>query len=104
MTLRVKIFTIQNESPERFFRKMERTLRKGDLGKFATVELSLPLVKIRFDKLGITEFDYEIQADENNFKASQTREKVALTHTFFRAEVEQELTRIIQGFGGIVEP
>jgi hypothetical protein len=55
-----------------------------------------------FEKMGVTEFTYKISAEGDTFTANKTGEKVALTHAFFRNEVERELERIIHRFGGTI--
>ena len=64
--------------------------------------LTLPEAKIAFDKMGTTEFIYEVAGEGETFTASKVREKVAFTHALFRGEVERELERIIHRFGGII--
>lgn len=81
-------------------RKIERALHKGELGKFAKMTLSLPEARICFEKMGTTEFIFAISGENDVFTASKTGEKVAMTHAFFRTEVERELERIIHRFGG----
>lgn len=98
----MKGFTVTGETPEKFMRKIERALHKGELGKFAKMGLNLPEAKISFEKMGVTEFTYNITGEGDTFTAAKTAEKVALTHAFFRNEVERELERIIHRFGGII--
>lgn len=98
----MKGFTVTGDTPEKFMRKIERALYKGELGKFAKMALNLPEAKISFDKMGTTEFIFTISQEGETFIAKKTGEKVALTHAFFRTEVERELERIIHRFGGII--
>lgn len=98
----MKGFSVTGELPEKFMRKIERALAKGELGKFAKMSLELPTAKISFEKMGVTEFSYNIVADGETFTASKTGEKVALTHALFRSQVERELERIIHRFGGTI--
>lgn len=98
----MKGFTITGETPEKFMRKIERALAKGELGKFAKMTLNLPTATIGFEKMGTTEFTYTIVNEGETFVATKTSEKVAFTHAFFRNEVERELERIIHRFGGII--
>jgi len=99
----MKGFSVTGDTPEKFMRKIERALHKGELGKFAKMTLNLPEAKMAFEKMGVTEFIFQIQVDGDVFKATKTGEKVAFTHGFFRAEVERELERIIHRFGGIID-
>lgn len=98
----MKAFSVTGETPEKFLRKMERALAKGELGKYAKMSLELPEAKIAFDKMGTTEFVYRIASEGESFTATKVKEKVALTHALFRGEVERELERIIHRFGGTV--
>ncbi|MBX3720855.1 MAG: hypothetical protein KF713_03385 [Turneriella sp.] len=98
----MKGFSVTGDTPEKFMRKLEKALHKGELGKFAKMGLNLPEAKISFEKMGVTEFTYKISADGDTFTANKTGEKVALTHAFFRNEVERELERIIHRFGGTI--
>lgn len=98
----MKGFTVTGDTPEKFMRKIERALAKGELGKFAKMNLALPTAKIGFDKMGTTEFTFTISNEGETFVATKTSEKVALTHAFFRNEVERELERIIHRFGGVI--
>lgn len=96
----MKGFTVTGDTPEKFMRKIERALHKGELGKFAKMTLRLPEAHIAFEKMGVTEFTYSISLDGETFTAKKTDEKIAFTHGFFRGEVERELERIIHRFGG----
>lgn len=98
----MKGFTVTGDTPEKFMRKLEKALHKGELGKFAKMGINLPEAKISFEKMGVTEFTYNISSEGETFTASKTGEKVALTHAFFRGEVERELERIIHRFGGTI--
>jgi hypothetical protein len=98
----MKGFKVTGETPEKFMRKIERALHKGELGKFAKMGLNLPQATISFEKMGVTEFTYNISSEGDTFTANKTGEKVALTHAFFRSEVERELERIIHRFGGVI--
>ncbi|MCX7631719.1 MAG: hypothetical protein N2Z22_00100 [Turneriella sp.] len=99
----MKAFSVRGDTPEKFLRKMERALAKGELGKYAKMSLNLPEARIAFEKMGITEFVYEIRLVGDSFTATKKSEKVALTHALFRNEVERELERIIRRFGGTVQ-
>ncbi len=99
----MKAFSVTGDTPEKFMRKLEKALAKGELGKFARMTLNLPEAKIAFEKMGTTEFTYRIAAEGETFKATKVNEKVAFTHALFRGEVERELERIIHRFGGAVE-
>jgi len=99
----MKGFSVTGDTPEKFMRKIERALYKGELGKFAKMSLQLPQARISFEKMGVTEFIFTITAEGETFTATKTGEKVALTHVFFRNEVERELERIIHRFGGIIQ-
>lgn len=96
----MKGFSVTGDTPEKFMRKIERALHKGELGKFAKMTLALPEARIAFEKMGVTEFTYTISQEGETFTATKTNEKVAFTHGFFRSEVERELERIIHRFGG----
>ncbi|MBV6493546.1 MAG: hypothetical protein LDLANPLL_01569 [Turneriella sp.] len=96
----MKAFSVTGETPEKFMRKIERALYKGELGKFAKMTLDLPTAKITFEKMGVTEFIFQISKEGETFIAKKSNEKVAVTHMFFRSEVERELERIIVRFGG----
>lgn len=98
----MKGFSVTGETPDKFMHKIERALAKGELGKFAKMSLNLPEAKIAFEKMGVTEFTYNIVADGDTFTASKVNEKVAFTHVLFRSQVEQELERIIHRFGGTI--
>lgn len=98
----LKAFSVTGETPEKFLRKMERALAKGELGKYARMTLALPEARIAFDKMGTTEFIYQISGEGDTFTATKVSEKVAFTHALFRGEVERELERIIHRFGGNV--
>lgn len=84
-------------------RKIERALAKGELGQFAKMSLNLPDASIAFEKMGLTEFKFRITQEGDTFTAKKTSEEVALTHMFFKKEVERELERIIHRFGGKIE-
>lgn len=98
----LKAFSVTGETPEKFLRKIERALAKGELGKYAKMTLALPEARIAFDKMGTTEFIYQVTGEGETFTATKIREKVAFTHALFRGEVERELERIIHRFGGNV--
>ncbi len=96
----MKGFTVTGDTPDKFMRKIERALGKGELGKFAKMTLTATEARIAFEKMGVTEFTYTISQQDETFTATKTNEKVAFTHGFFRGEVERELERIIHRFGG----
>lgn len=98
----MKGFSVTGETPDKFMRKIERALQKGELGKFAKMTLELPEARIAFEKMGVTEFTYNVTAEGETFTARKVKEKVALTHVLFRGEVERELERIIHRFGGTI--
>jgi hypothetical protein len=98
----MKGFSVTGDTPEKFLRKIERALHKGELGKFARMTLNFPQASIAFEKMGTTEFLFNITSEGDTFTASKTGEKVAMTHAFFRSEVERELERIIHRFGGVI--
>ncbi|HRP68563.1 MAG TPA: hypothetical protein PLY93_03445 [Turneriella sp.] len=99
----MKSFTVTGDTPEKFMRKVERALYKGELGKFSKMVLAMPDAKIAFEKMGVTEFSFKISQDGETFTAQKVDEKVAVTHIFFRNEVERELERIIARFGGTIK-
>ncbi len=98
----MKGFSVSGETPDKFMRKIERALAKGELGKFAKMSLKLPEARIAFEKMGVTEFTYNIVGEGDTFTASKVNEKIAFTHALFRSQVEQELERIIHRFGGSI--
>lgn len=98
----MKGFSVTGDTPEKFMRKIERALHKGELGKFSKMSLNLPEAKMGFEKMGTTEFTYTIVSDGDTFTATKTNEKVAFTHGIFRGQVEGELERIIHRFGGTI--
>lgn len=98
----MKAFTVSGDTPERFLRKLQRALGKGELGKYARMTLALPEATIAFEKMGTTEFVYSITQQGEAFTATKVSETVALTHALFRGEVERELERMVHRFGGTV--
>lgn len=102
-SITLKAFSVTGDTPEKFLKKIERALAKGELGKFARMSLNLPEARIAFEKMGTTEFTYNVTGEGETFKATKVKEKVALTHALFRGEVERELERIIHRFGGQIE-
>ncbi|EPG67144.1 hypothetical protein EHQ27_11495 [Leptospira wolffii] len=93
-TIRVK-----ESDPETFLKKLSRAVAGGELGAIAKFDLKENDFCIRFSGLGESKIWYKLEKEGDGFFATKKREKIALLHIAFRAEMEKNLAAILLRLG-----
>ena len=94
------VFEVKDTEPEKFTKKVRRSLMKGELAKIARFEPDGPdKILITFSQFGTTKITYNIERIGEGFKATKTSEKVAMTHGMFKNEVESKLADLLRRLG-----
>ena len=95
----MKSFESSTTSIQEFVKKVEAALEGRDLGEITRFKLQGTELLVIFSKLGTTELKYQVDSNENSFKAHLLTEKVALTHRPLKADITAKLARVMEREG-----
>jgi len=98
----MKEFKIESSTPDQFSEKITRIMRGGELGKIASIKRINNEMIISFSKFGTSTMVYTLEEIGNGFKASLKKEKIAITHSLLKSEIESKLSVLMQRLGAII--
>lgn len=86
-----------------FLEKMRRAIAKSSMKGIVSFECSEEEFTVVFERMGRSRIFFHLERSETGFKADFKKEDIALSHAFFKKEVERDLTKIMLKFGASVD-
>lgn len=96
----MKEFLLEDTSPEKFVKKLQRLIRLSQLKGIANFSYEENHVILTMTRFGVSKISYDVEQTQEGFKALRPQEKIAITHVALKGQVESWFYEKIEQLGG----